>query len=47
MNLEAYVVFQNMLGNWRLVHRGVLVRPEVPESIVRHALLLRVAYHFR
>lgn len=36
-----------MLGNWRLVHRGVLVCPEVLEGIFRDALLLGVSYHAR
>jgi hypothetical protein len=34
-----------MLRNGRLVHRRVLVRPEVLEGIVGHALPLRLAYH--
>ena len=40
-------MLQYVLGNRRFVDRGVLVRPEVLESIIGDALSLGLAYHPR
>jgi hypothetical protein len=38
---------QYVFGDWRFVHRGVLVRPEVLQRIIGDALPLSLAYHPR